>query len=44
MSGIYEFDGEMLNITYASDGVRRPKDLKSAVGSKHTIVFERVKE
>ena len=45
MSGIYKFDGETLKITFAPDGVRRPNDFKSAVGSKLTaIVFKRIKE
>ena len=45
MSGIYEFDGETLKITYATNGARRPNDFKSAGGSKHVaIVFKRIED
>ncbi len=45
MSGIYEIDGDTLKITYAPDGVKRPSEFKSAVGSKHiAILFQRIKE
>lgn len=45
MSGIYEFEGETLKITYATNGARRPNDFKSAGGSKHVaIVFKRIED
>ena len=45
MSGIYEFDGETLKITYATNGARRPTDFKSAGGSQHVaIIFKQTEE